>query len=188
MAAFLRRLAWQIAALLWGFAEATLFFVAPDVLLSFIAVKRGLREELIACLCAAFGASLGGVAMYLWSAHDLASAQGAILAVPAVNDAMLETAWHEMTTKGWFAATFEGPLSATPFKAYAVLAPHAGAGLSLFALAAIAARLPRFLIVTFGAGILARLLEPVVSQRRLKLGLAALWLIFYAVYWARTPW
>ena len=31
----------SVAALLWGFAEATLFFIVPDVLLSAIAVRRG---------------------------------------------------------------------------------------------------------------------------------------------------
>jgi hypothetical protein len=178
----------QAGALAWGFAEATLFFVVPDVLLSYIAVRRGLREGLLACLLAALGASLGGTLMYLWSARDLANAQAAVLLVPAVNAEMLETAWQAMLAKGWFAATFEGPLTATPFKVYAILAPQVGAGLNAFALAAILARLPRFLIVTTGAGVLGRLLEPFVAQRKIMIGLAVIWLVFYAVYWLRVPW
>lgn len=44
------------AALLWGFAEATLFFLVPDVLLIWIAVQRTRREALVACAFALGGA------------------------------------------------------------------------------------------------------------------------------------
>lgn len=67
----------------------------------------------------------------------------------------------------WFLATFLGPLSSTPFKLYAILAPAVGAPLPAFALAAIAARLPRFLIVAIGVSLIGRILGRWLSERQL---------------------
>jgi membrane protein YqaA with SNARE-associated domain len=51
------------AAALWGFAEATLFFIVPDVLLSIIAVRRGRRPAWIAMAWTIAGAIAGGALM-----------------------------------------------------------------------------------------------------------------------------
>jgi len=48
-----------LAAFLWGLAEATCFFIVPDVLLSFIALRR-LRTALLCCGLALAGALLAG--------------------------------------------------------------------------------------------------------------------------------
>jgi hypothetical protein len=176
----------SLAALVWGFAEATLFFIVPDVLLSYLGLKHGVRLAVRTSLFAALGAAYGGALMYAWSAHDAAAAHAAVLAVPAVSADMAARAAAAMEAN-WFAATLLGPLSSTPFKLYAVLAPQAGAGLGAFALAAIAARLPRFLIVSVGAALLSRALAPYLSERwRLGL-LAAAWLIFYVAFFALMP-
>ena len=66
------------AAFAWGFAEATLFFVVPDVWLTLIAVRRGLRPALVACGWALAGALAGGLAMYAWGAFDTATAREAL--------------------------------------------------------------------------------------------------------------
>ena len=41
---------WIVASALWGFAEATVFFVVPDVILTMTAVRCGLRTGLISAL------------------------------------------------------------------------------------------------------------------------------------------
>ena len=33
----------SLAAFVWGFAEASLFFVVPDLLISWVAMNRGLK-------------------------------------------------------------------------------------------------------------------------------------------------
>ena len=75
----LRQHALDIAAFLWGVAEATLFFFVPDVLLSYIGVKRGVRATVRASIIAAAGAAIGGAFMYLWSAVDFTAARDAVL-------------------------------------------------------------------------------------------------------------
>lgn len=183
---WLKRNALDVASFIWGVAEATLFFFVPDVLLSYIGVKRGTKSAARASLIAAIGASLGGVVMYLWSTSDAASAREAVLAVPSISEAMAARAQAAME-ESWFVATLLGPLSSTPFKLYAILAPAAGAPLWAFALASIAARLPRFLIVSIGASLIGQGLSRWLSEKQRLWVLIGAWLLFYAVFFTLMP-
>jgi len=176
----------DLAAFAWGLAEATLFFIVPDVLLSAIGLKRGVKAAARASVVAALGASVGGVVMYLWSQGDAAGARAAVLTVPAISEAMAERAAAAMA-ENWFAATLLGPLSSTPFKLYAILAPGAGASLPAFALAAIAARLPRFLAVSVGVALIGVWLRPVIGEKPLPWLLAGAWVLFYAAFFTLMP-
>ena len=71
-----------------------------------------------------------------------------------------------------------GPFTATPFKVYAVLAPWRGVSHAAFALAAIPARLPRFLLVSVGAALLARGLQARLGERGVLWLLIGAWLYF----------
>jgi hypothetical protein len=182
----LRKHALDIAAFVWGVAEATLFFFVPDIILSYIGLKRGAAAAARASVIAAIGAALGGIIMYLWAAQDYTTAREAVLAVPAISEAMAARAEAAMADN-WFLATFLGPLSSTPFKLYAILAPAAGAPLPFFVLAAIAARLPRFLVVSIGVSLIGRALSRWLSERQLLWVLAGAWLVFYAVFFTLMP-
>lgn len=186
MPAWLRQNALDVAAFIWGVAEATLFFFVPDVLLSYIGLKRGVKPALRASIIAAVGASCGGVTMYLWSTSDPETAREAVLAVPAISEAMAQRAEQAMAGN-WFLATVLGPLTSTPFKVFAILAPYAGASLPAFALAGIAARLPRFLIVSIGVSLIGRLLGRWLRERQLLWVLIGAWLLFYAVFFTLMP-
>ncbi|MEQ1818762.1 MAG: hypothetical protein ABL871_09130 [Terricaulis sp.] len=186
MPAWLRKNALDVAAFIWGVAEATLFFFVPDVLLSYIGLKRGIKPAVRASIIAAIGASVGGIIMYLWSGSDPAVAREAVLAVPAISEAMAQHAEQEMT-ENWFLATFLGPVTSTPFKVFAILAPQASASLPTFALAAVAARLPRFLIASIGASLTGRFLSRWLSERQLLWVLIGAWLLFYAVFFTLMP-
>ncbi len=175
-----------IAAFVRGFAEATLFFIVPDMLLSAIALKRGARAAVRASVLAACGAGVGGALMYLWSAHDAEGAFAAVLAVPAISETMAVQARAAMADN-WFTATLAGPLSQTPFKLYAILAPEAGAGLGAFALAGAVARLPRFLIVSLGVALLGRILGRRFSPTALLWTCGGAWILFYIAFFSLTP-
>src|SRR5262249_53228345 len=117
----MQRRAWNIVAFVWGFAEGTLFFIVPDVILTFIGLTRGARDAVIGSCFSALGASCGGALMYLWSAADPAAARATVVAVPAITGAMVNRAEYAMG-ENWFYATLLGPLTSTPFKVYAILA------------------------------------------------------------------
>lgn len=183
---FIRRHALNIASLFWGVAEATLFFIVPDVILSYIGLRQGARAAAIASVCAACGAAVGGAIMFVWSTGAFDAARRAVLAVPAISEDMAARA-EQATAANWFIATLTGPLTNTPFKLFAILAPHAGATLPAFALAAIAARLPRFLIVSIGVALIGRLLRRWLTERQVLWVLIGAWLLFYAQFFARMP-
>lgn len=108
------------------------------------------------------------------------------MAVPAIGEAMAEKAGEAMRMN-WFEATLLGPLTSTPFKLYAIVAPHVGVSLPAFALATIAARLPRFLIVSVGVAWIGRLIAPRLGVRASFLILTGAWLVFYAAFFALMP-
>jgi hypothetical protein len=181
-----RRHAWTIAAFLWGVAEGTLFFIVPDVLLSFIGLRRGLRASLSASLAAAVGASVGGVMLYLWSSAQPAAARDAVLAVPAISDAMAAKAQAAIQTQGWFIAALQGPLTSTPYKVYAIFAPSAIA-LAPFAAATVLVRLPRFLAVSLLSALGGHFLRARIPERWLTWALCAYWAVFYVLFFLRMP-
>lgn len=183
----IKRHALMIAAFVWGLAEATLFFFVPDVLLSYVGLKRGAASAAQASVVAALGAAVGGAIMYMWSAADPAAARAAVLAVPAISVEMVTRAAEAMRGD-WFMATMLGPLSSTPFKVYAILALHAGgAPLHAFALAGFFARLPRFLIVGVGTALIGQALGRWLSERQRLWVLVGAWLLFYAAFFALMP-
>jgi len=181
------RCAWFSLALLWGAAEGFLFFVVPDVIISLVALRRGFRIGVIAALLAATGAMIGGSAMYGWSVRNPAAARAAVVAVPAVSEPMIAKADADMSRDGWLVAALKGPLTSTPYKVYAMLAPAQGASLPAWAAAAFPVRLPRFLLVAVGFAILGRLLQGRIPPRMLLGAFAFGWALFYGWFWFGHP-
>ena len=169
-----------VLAFLWGFAEGTLFFILPDVALSFVAMFRP-RRALLHMLAMAAGAVLAGAVMYTWSAHT-PGARAAVAHVPAVSSAMFERAERDLNQHGIWAASL-GPLRGIPYKVYAVEAP-AHSALWPFLLVTIPARLWRLVVVWLGfAGTGALLLK--LGRAGLSPALhAVFWIVTYAIYWA----
>lgn len=184
----LRKHALSIAAFLWGVAEATLFFFVPDVILSYIGVRQGPRAAAKASVIAALGAATGGVIMYLWSQSDPAAARQAVEAVPAISAEMINRASDAMRGD-WFGATFFGPLTSTPYKVFAILAPQNGVPIWSFALASIIARLPRFLGVGIGSALIAAYLRSrgKLPERTILGILAGCWIAFYVLFFSLMP-
>ena len=75
-------------ASLWAFAEATVFIIVPDVLLSWLAL-RSFKRGLIACLFALLGSLIGGATMWLWAKNNPDSARAIVESLPAISRAMI---------------------------------------------------------------------------------------------------
>jgi membrane protein YqaA with SNARE-associated domain len=173
-------------ALVWGFAEATLFFIVPDVLLSAIAVARGRRAALSAAAWTIAGAVLGGLLIYRWSAGDCLGAVAAIDRLPAISPAMIEAARVALERNG-AGAMVTGALTGVPYKVYAIMAPQAGIRLATFLAVSIPARALRFLLVVVLSDTVSRRLAVRLTLRLRGGLLASFWLLFYAVFWAAMP-
>ena len=175
----------KITAVLWGLAEATLFFVVPDVLLSFVAVRR-LRPALIASLLAACGALAGGAAMYAWGAQDEPGAVTALQRLPAVGPTTIDRVDAELARSGLI-TLFVGPFTGKPYKIYAVKAAAKGVSLPLFLLISFPARALRFLLVSLVVNGLSMTVFGSWTLERRWMLVGVFWALFYFVFWTLMP-
>lgn len=172
-------------AALWGFAEATLFFVVPDVALGFVAL-RSRRVALAACLWAFSGALVGGAVMYAWGRAAPAAAEAALGRVPGIDRGVIERVRGELATSGVGAVAL-GPLRTTPYKIYAVEAGATGAPPLAVLAASVPSRLGRFLGTVLVVGWLVRYPMRRWSFDRQRLALGLFWVAVYLVLMLRSP-
>lgn len=173
---------WVAAAALWGIAEASLFFVVPDVLITFVVMRFGLRQGLLLCVFAALFAAFAGYGMWFWGAHDAEAARHAMLLVPAIGPDLLARAHDEIAT-GWPVNLVTGAMTGVPYKLYAVEAGARGIDPLLFIPMSFIARLSRFLLTAVSAAIgreaVIRLGRP---EWRYDIWTLA-WIATYGFYW-----
>jgi membrane protein YqaA with SNARE-associated domain len=172
-------------ALAWGFAEATLFFIVPDVLLSWFAL-RSRKSALLACLWAAAGALLGGTALWFIGSENPQPIQKVFTYLPAITANMISDVRAQIAEIG-LVALFVGPLIGTPYKIYAVEAASMGYGLGVFLLISLPARLLRFVVVSVVAGTIAKALQPKLGRRHLRTIHIVFWLLLYGFYFSLMP-
>ena len=168
-----------VAAGLWGFAEATLFFLVPDVMLTAIAVVDW-RLALVGCLAALAGALAGGAVMYT-AGRSGEGARRLLLRVPGISPAMAERVRREVGQRR-FLAVLLGPLSGTPYKLYAVEAGRQRLSAAGFMLISVPSRLVRFVAVTALAGWLAHGVFPGLATGWKLAAWGVVWSAFYAWY------
>jgi membrane protein YqaA with SNARE-associated domain len=167
-------------AAIWGLAEATFFFIVPDVLLSWIAL-RSFKKALWACLWALLGALLGGVLIWYLALVNPEPLRKLFTSIPAINEGMLSNVRAQLQNSG-LVALFIGPLVGTPYKLYALEAAQLGYGLFVFLLVSIPARLMRFVIVTIVSAAASRALGRYVGVRTLQVLHVSVWMAFYSWY------
>jgi len=177
-----------ILAFGWGLAEATFFFIVPDVLLTLIAC-RALRPAMKATVAALFGALVGGALMYVFGVREPHTARVFLDHVPAIGPALITTvAGH--VSEGGLMAVLLGPINGIPYKIYAVDWGARGGSLVAFLLISIPARYVRFVLAALAARGIARLIEPLTHHRATieTLILAVIWVAFYGFYFSRFGW
>jgi membrane protein YqaA with SNARE-associated domain len=177
----------DVVAALWGLAEATLFFIVPDVAISFAALhsrSRGLRSV----WWATGGAVVGGAVMWWFGAHAPLDTFRIVELVPGISPAMIRSVVRQTQEMGLL-AVLTGPLRGTPYKIYAAEWGRSGGALLPFLLATVPARAPRFLLIslvtTWVGGPTRRWVAP--SPRRARWALSACWVLFYVGYLLAHP-
>ena len=139
-----------IIAFVWGFAEATAFFIVPDVYLGFVALFNW-RRGLSAAVAALIGAMLGGSVMYILAMNNPSAINMFLTRVPLIDSALVNDVANQTHTYG-LTAVLTGPLKGTPYKIYAAQAGEQSLPFLYFLLMTIPARLERFLpvVLVFG--------------------------------------
>jgi membrane protein YqaA with SNARE-associated domain len=177
-----------VLAFAWGLAEATFFFIVPDVLLTLIAC-RALRPALKATLAALVGALLGGAIMYAFGLRAPETARIFLDNVPAISPDLITRVTSQVSKSGLMAVLL-GPIKGIPYKIYAVEWGSREGSFAAFMLISIPARYVRFLLASVIARAIARLIGPLTHHRASieLLILAVVWIAFYGYYFAHFGW
>jgi membrane protein YqaA with SNARE-associated domain len=170
----------EMLAALWGFAESTLFFIVPDVLLTWLALSLP-RRALRACYWALAGALAGAVVMIGWAGSAPRSAEAALLMLPGISPELLELVRGQLVSEG-LPAILMGPVQGFPFKTYVVEATVLGFSPWTLLAVSVPARMLRFLLLTLFAIGLARGPLRRLSTRTLRILHVVAWTVFYVVY------
>src|SRR5437588_9210839 len=170
------------AGLVWGFAEATLFFVIPDVILTLVALFS-IKHSLKVLAAILSGAVLGGALMFWMGEAHSARAETLVLHVPFVSQKMFAKTHQDFERYGIWALG-KGPAAGVPYKIYAVQAGRYDR-LPLLLLVTILARTERFVLSWAFFAILGLIFRSGIN-RRLWAAVAAhlcIWTAIYAWYW-----
>lgn len=172
-----------LIAFFWGLAEATLFFIVPDVLFTFLA----LFDPSLAywsCLFALTGALIGGGLMYQWGKKNFGLAVRIVESLPGISNGLVQREKANLGKKKLWAILL-GPLKGVPYKIYAICAPSSDISLSQFLLVSVPARLTRFILSILMTELAFHRLLPKLSLAIQIAILSGFWLIFYAWYFVK---
>jgi membrane protein YqaA with SNARE-associated domain len=174
-----------IISFLWGLAEATAFFIIPDVYLGFVALfcrRKGLR----AALSATAGAVIGGAIMYTLATAHGASVDRFLVRIPLIDTEMVHTVAQQTQDSGLIAMA-NGPRQTIPYKIYATQAGQQQLPLIPFLLVTIPVRLVRFAAIILTAGAIGAMFKKSVHRRTaFAVGIYILtWIGVYLSYYLR---
>ena len=172
---------WFAGAALWGFAEATFFFIVPDLLLTAAVLVFGLARAFRFATVAACGAALGALPLVIWGAADADAARSFILSVPLIGEDLLLRVHGELEGF-WPMDLTVGAVTGAPFKIYAVEAGAQGVNPFLFAMVGYVARLARFTLAISLTALGVRLAQRLGLERIVPYGLGLVWVAIYAFY------
>lgn len=174
--------AWSWSAFAWGLAEATVFFIVPDVLTTRYALQD-FRRAITACFSALAGALIGGTIIWTMARQGAAAwLLDAFTLLPGISIRLIAQVGTELHEHG-IIALFTGGVTGQPYKLFAAQAGLQNIPFLVFIGASIVARLVRFLLTTtlvWLAGTMARGWD---LPRKLRLHFFG-WALFYIIYFS----
>ena len=176
----------NIVALIWGGVEAILFFIAPDVWISVVAVYRGTRAGLEACKWAAAGALVGGAIMYQWAHADAVAVFALLQRLPGIDAGVIAGVRDSLESSG-LVAMLAGTFSGVPYKIYAALSGDIGLNFFYFLGLSLPARLLRFALIAGIVGGINHRYGRTLTRTRAVLTVLGLWAVFYGFYFTLAP-
>ncbi len=167
-------------AFVWGFAEATFFFIVPDVFLTRLALSD-VRRALLGAVAATVGALLGASLLWWLALHDIGPVLRLIDRLPGISLGLVIATGQAVQENG-ASALWLGAVSGQPYKLFVAHAAAQGLDFTVFLLTSCAALLVRFSATTLLAAAAARFVAS--PGRRVQLHLW-FWVAFYTVYFWR---
>ena len=170
-----------VGSAIWGFAEATLFFVVPDVMVGAVGLLRP-RKVVLAALAAVGGALVGGTVLYLVARGTGPGLRDVMHGIPTITLSMLEEARRGLVEHGGVAMLQSQWI---PYKLFVTEWGLLGWDLVALLGWTIVDRSSRILVVGLGAAVLGILMRRPIGAHPVLWSTAYLvaWAGFYAWYW-----
>lgn len=176
------KLGWFIA-FLWGLAEGLVFFIVPDLYLSFIALFT-FTGGIISLGFALLGSLISAVLIFSLAPYFGAYYHNILVAIPGISESMVGKVAAGLSTHG-IRDIISGPFSGIPYKIYSVEAVSQHFPLIQYLIWSIPARLERMLPVTILGLILGYFFKRHI-QKHPKIwiaGFIVLWIFIYINYY-----
>ena len=174
-----------IVAFLWGLAEATIFFIVPDLYLGFVTLFHW-RRGLLATFVAVVGAMVGGTVMYALAATNGAAINELLVQIPLISPELVRSVAEQMEGSGLLAMV-SGPLKTIPYKIYAAQAGQQHLPFIPFLLFTFLARLERLLPIALASAVCGTVFKRFIQHHTaLVIGAYGLfWVGVYVLYYLR---
>jgi len=173
---------WNSAiAFLWGFAEATVFFIIPDVYITFVFLFS-VRSGFIAIIWSIIGSIAGAVCIYLL--HMLSYNYASVLVmIPGITLKMI-THGLQLFRQDVFPGFSTVPFSGIPYKIYVYSAARFSVPFYLFVVWTVIARIIRYAFPISVILIIQKFCKKNIKKhiRFWLLLFFAVWILFYTWY------
>jgi len=173
----------RVFAFLWGFFEATVFFLVPDIWLTAVALKEKRADVIYALIWSLAGALLGGSLVYAWAAHRPGEAFAWFQHLPGISERLVQDVRQGVVREGAM-SMLKGIFRGIPYKLFAAAYGEQGEGVALFLFVSLIVRASRFAFsMAAAAGIRvlgSRFVRRWEMRRWIIHGL--FWSVFCAVY------
>lgn len=162
-------------AMLWGFAEATFFFVVPDVFFCFTALLSpmiGIAHGLVSMI----GTIAGGFLMYHLAVLDPEMMHRFLLSIPGIPEGMIKEVSTNLHTDG-LKALLIAPMKGIPYKIFAVESGIMQIDLTKFFFMTLPSRLQRIFFLCLIVGVVSRVFRKSIERYTQR------WCFFYVLFW-----
>ncbi|RIN99445.1 hypothetical protein [Mammaliicoccus sciuri] len=174
----------MVIIFIWAFLEGIVFFIIPDVALTYYAIMQKSKFKLLcANLIAIIGAVLGGIIVYIISIQHLNFVEMIMINIPGIHPYMIKHVIHSLEYKGVL-GLIEAPLFGIPYKLYAMMSYHEGISFIIFIIVSFIARLLRFILTSYLAYVLSHIVFKNVNRYIKILLWLIVWIIVYWVYFS----
>jgi len=170
-----------LIAFLWGFTEASFFFLIPDIILTYIWVFYGFKKSLKASFFALLGALLGGAVMYLLSIFYPIFIHNILLHIPLINEKMILTSQAGLV-KNSFYDMILAPWKWIPYKIYAYEVWKLNLSFWQFIIFSIPARFIRFFLSLSLASLIWYLFKNNIQKYK-KHWILLFIFVWFCIYW-----
>ncbi len=161
---------------LWGFLEATIFFIVPDVYLTGVVLKADLKKIWGALFYCLAGALLGGFLIYYSALIYPSLTLDLFNYVPGISDKLIQEARVDISADGLI-SMFRGMFQGVPYKLFAAAWGEKGGELLPFLLVSLVARGLRFVV-----SIIVTVFLKFLGEKLLKDWNTCKW-ILYSIFW-----